>query len=693
MIFRFTLNNDIEGSQEINEPDGWKDVKISLERDPVFHSLVEVIDTAFFFYNANDFVDGGRQYLINIEQTQGIAAVVTLLVEISEDDGTTWDEVFTGNLDLSTIKDISSGEKFYKFQCAILPSSIWSTFMNRKSLQIDLNSTASLDGVTVATPTTRNVLLTPQAVRKNGRYEQYPSSDSNYVQWGYNLSATKKYAGVDLPNIVLNEVGTKYNYPDGDGVAADPAAAATIDLELVNVDEAGTYAFDIQIVLADQEFAVGSTYPSAGTIQIILEINKNVGTVLTESIVGTIAVNQRGVHTYTGSMSLNKGDLIKLYIKYNAVGAATYYVIADSIYENSYISITADTTVGNTTIEALTVFDAANSLVKRMTNNDFSVVSDYLTTGCGRYNVISKGKNVRGYSFTEKPFSMSFDDWWNGMNPIFCLGLGQDGDTIRIEDMGYFYDNDTSYNFDNVQGIERSYDPSILPKSFKIGYQTWSAESGSGIDDPQTVHEYSTVFKLFGQAVQQLSTFVTAGMAIEQTRRKGKTENEDWKLDENVILIATDASYVPEQDTPFTSITNIFNGSTRYNIRHTPYRMFQRWLQNWSAAFQVYLSDIFRFNQGEGNVTMSVGANSDTCDTETWTENQNVLPSNDPFHTAEMYNTTEMDLKWSDYKTIRDNRTKPVGISATSSDHKKVHIEKLEYDIVKAKVTVKGHTK
>jgi len=40
-LFRFTLDNDIEGPLQISEPGGWDDAKIKLERNEKYHSLVE----------------------------------------------------------------------------------------------------------------------------------------------------------------------------------------------------------------------------------------------------------------------------------------------------------------------------------------------------------------------------------------------------------------------------------------------------------------------------------------------------------------------------------------------------------------------------------------------------------------------------------------------------------------------------
>ena len=45
----------------------------------------------------------------------------------------------------------------------------------------------------------------------------------------------------------------------------------------------------------------------------------------------------------------------------------------------------------------------------------------------------------------------------------------------------------------------------------------------------------------------------------------------------------------------------------------------------------------------------------------------------------------EHPLSWADYKAIRNNRTKAIGVSRTDSNHMICFIKRLEYDINKSK--------
>lgn len=701
MQFRFTLYNSVAGSRVINEPDGWKDIKIKLVRDKDYHSLIEMIDTSFFYYNSGNSIDGGREFISGIESTQGINAIVRLTIELTEDDNS-YDTVFIGNLDLSTVKDISKDNKFYRYQCNIIPSDLWSTFLNRRSTPIDLKSTTDLDGNAVAAPTSGNLQLSSQAVRKNADYEQYDGIDPLYSKWGWDYTATNLFFPIDLPSIIQNEIATKLNYPSGQAGPNDPSAYNTPDLQLITCLEAGTYNFTIQIVLSDKSSGSAGSVPIAGSWLVKFEINKGTPTSLTAVTHGTNGVDARTVYTYTGSQTLLVGDQIKLYFQSTLtglVGTETVYVIGNGAYEDSYIRISADTLYTDSVAEYLLVHDAGNSLIKRMTASQFSLYSDYFggttqgygANGCGYLNGILKGLHVRGYTLTEKPFSMAFDDWWGGLNPMFNLGLGPElvagVERLRVEQKDHFYDDNPILYFDFVDGIERSYDQSMILKSVQIGYTQWSAESASGIDDPQTTHTYSTVYKIVGTDSIIKSGFVAASLAIEQTRRNRKTTNQDWRMDDNIMIIALSDTTTPEVNVHFTGIFDLLNSTTRYNIRHTPNRLLKRWNKFLSASLQTYLSSKFKFTYGEGNYTFSVGTNTDTCDTGTWAEGEDVSPSSSPYCTAQTYMCI-VDLSWTDYKLLRDNRHRAIAISNTGADHKICHIDTLEYAIATAKATI-----
>jgi hypothetical protein len=140
--FRFTLSNTIAGSVVISEPGGWDTAVLKLERNEDFHSLVEFYDQPMLFYGQDGRYNGGIDYIRAIEKSQGPDAQVTILVEISEDYGTTYETMFSGLLDITSIKETD----FYKLESGVIRNDFWQKFINRKGTDVDLSSTTDLDG-------------------------------------------------------------------------------------------------------------------------------------------------------------------------------------------------------------------------------------------------------------------------------------------------------------------------------------------------------------------------------------------------------------------------------------------------------------------------------------------------------------------------------------------------------------------
>src|SRR5690348_11586508 len=123
MNFRFTLTHDFLGSHEINEVDGWKDCKIKLERDKNFRSLVEYFEGDFIFYGSNGVVDGGLDFIKQVEQAYGVDATIEILIEVSFDEFT-YENLFEGQLNLSGIQEMPDN----KAQIPIIRDDFWAKF-------------------------------------------------------------------------------------------------------------------------------------------------------------------------------------------------------------------------------------------------------------------------------------------------------------------------------------------------------------------------------------------------------------------------------------------------------------------------------------------------------------------------------------------------------------------------------------
>lgn len=279
---------------------------------------------------------------------------------------------------------------------------------------------------------------------------------------------------------------------------------------------------------------------------------------------------------------------------------------------------------------------------------------------------------------------------------------------IRVEEKVYQYDESdgTSVDFSNVWDITRKYDNDRIFNKVEIGYTRWQSEDVSGIDDPQSKKTYATRFKKVGKSIQLYSEWMAASLAIEQTRRTTREKSADYKYDNETFIIAlnplpqdespdTSPDYLhfdPELDENFSSVTNLLNSETRYNLRLTPARNFLRWQNYLQGALQVNVGSDFKFSSAEGNYDMTSTMDDGGCLNDAFngvelSEKENIQVTTDYIHLAQLYEFS-IPMDWSDYVLIRDNRRKPIGVSQSNTGHVNMFIKTLEFKPVEGSATI-----
>lgn len=196
-------------SYVINEPDGWKDCKLKLTRDPVFHSLVEYFEGSFIFYGDNGRVNGGYDILKQWDAEGGPDAAINILIEYTDDD-TEFETVFEGQLDMSMADWMLDN----KVRIPIIKDSFWATFMGRKDIPVDLTSSTDLDENEIDEPVSEiEISLPSQKIRYNGEYNwlesvTYPADEDDegffgmQLDWDENVvDDIKKF---DLPRVPID---------------------------------------------------------------------------------------------------------------------------------------------------------------------------------------------------------------------------------------------------------------------------------------------------------------------------------------------------------------------------------------------------------------------------------------------------------------------------------------------------------
>jgi hypothetical protein len=701
MRLRFTLTHAIEGSKVISEPDGWKDATIGFERHADFHSLVEFFKSSFMSYGSNGTEDGGRDWVLNIEKTYGVDEDIELLVEIDPNDTDEYEAIYTGQISLNLL--VESLDEDHMAQLVFTQKSFWTKFVSRFQNKVNIKSILSESGEAVTAASEIDLPLPSQVI--TATYER--KADPELLSFTQGFGLTTGYCIFDAKPS-LDELETVIDY----GIQISSELPTDVSKYFYKAKYGGVHDVDISI---RYNFTLSGV--AIFDIRWYYAIRQNgalsmpvqIGTTHTGTL---FSIPDDGAKVASFTITLNPDDEIYIWgvIGLSASADITYFADYDTDLGAPFVpvftecKIVGQTIFKDSTTKAFLSHNVMDAIVERITDQPDLFYSEYLgnaytsrvygSEGCGSLLANAKGLHIRGYDLSAKPFFMSAQEWWQGINPIHNLGLGYEKlsevDVIRVERKEHFYDDSaTSVLLSNVRKIKRSYDPDHQFNQIEIGYEKWQsqAESGtgtpSGIDDPQTKRTFNSRFKKVGKKLAILSKWVAASLTLETTRRVGNLKSANYTYDDETFVIALksngDGTFAPELDENFTTLTNLSNSDTRYNSRLTPGRNLLRWLNYISGCLQSYLSSTFKFSSGEGNFDMTSQMDTSCLGDDTLVNEKGNFSIGTDFLFLPMAYEIEHYLTWEQYVSIRESKNLAIGVSQTATDHKKMFIKNLDY--------------
>ncbi|MBX4188402.1 MAG: hypothetical protein KW793_04715, partial [Candidatus Doudnabacteria bacterium] len=452
----------------VENPIGWDTAVISLERHKNYHSLIEYFKGNFMWYGL------GMSTLKEIQAGFGFNTVIGLEIDISFKIGV-YTNIFIGQVKLPTSEEIIIADREdYKITAPILREDFWTKFINRSDSQVNLEGVVDLDGN--ARTAVNKIVLPMPSQRLRTKLDGYIQT----TPFGFQIWSSGDCVQVDVDTYIFNEVGIKNNLPVLLNTGGRPGS-------LIDAQYAGSYDFDISFdcsLVPDSPIPNEAKIVTAAIVTFFIQINDDAAIPFSITDFVEAGINEGfSRFEYTGTHSLNVGDRVRIYGRFLSsqtvlefvTWGLTDYAAGDlslippwpsSI--GSYIRCTADTSFVDTETDAYLIKDAAESIISKLVGQNAVVKSDYLDT-CKGHNAIFRGKHVRGYDFATKQFSMSWEEWWKGADPLLFLGLSYTEvlgvKKIEIEDRAYFYDATPVVNISNVNKLVRRYDLEKIYKS------------------------------------------------------------------------------------------------------------------------------------------------------------------------------------------------------------------------------------
>lgn len=676
------------GQKTVKNPAGWKKTIISLERSETYHSLIEQFKASNLWYG------NARETLLAIQASDGPNAEVRVTLEVKWSELGAYEFIFDGLIKLAQFEEIFTGIKSNKLNAPIIRDGFWSKFHNRYDRPVNLEGTTDLDGGTRAAVNKTSVLMRGQIIDSNVSAK---SPDYGEELDFNDSSSTNQLFQFSWNTIEVNELG----------LFTLPQSLTTNLVNQIEINKDGEYEFDIKTYMYLPFFA---TSPDQLSNRVRVYIKKNDETpILLTEVYPYLGLNDGAFYEDVILFSCVIGDKITIYGDSGNYGSwPSTSGIGKTLWWNgvfdevplqpefvSHLKINGKTTFPDTTTDAYLIKEAAQSIISKYVGADSPLISTKFSNTTFNRNAIFRGKHNRGYSFSEKEMSMSFKNWWEAANPAFNLCLGytkvSGADKIYIEDKSYAYNPTPIVNLPNARNLVRRYDLEKFFSSIEFGFEKWSAESASGIDDHQTKRIYNTNIKTFGQDFKNLSKFFCAALGIEQSRRNRVELGKDDRLDEELMMVSVipdGSDWQLEFDENFDNVNNVLNPDKRANLRHSAVRLFKRWQNFYNPSLKT--SESFTFGRGEGNYDAQTRL--DPADYEA-TANPDELVDEKGNRQANgarlwvpvIWELQEYEMRWTTYKQIRDNKENAVGLSRTEADFAPMFIVNLDFEMFNGK--------
>lgn len=660
--FRWTLNNTVSGILVIGDPMGWEELNLTLVRDELWHSVTsEFITNLGFYCTLPSGIEGGKEYIDNIYETQGIDALVTILVEYRCADES-FDTLFDGKLNMPTYKtgiDDDVGEMTF---VDIVRNDFWQTVRDGRDIPINLNSLIALDGsaLTAYTFAPASINLSSQIIDLQSEIDGTAFLDQNIfdgiIRPQFATGVAEQIYFQSLLPVTTDDLTTIGDNPDFHNKSNIPITVIEPNLvTFYNSEENSPIRFPETYTVSWN--ITGTFTDTIGVVQ-----NRSLVTNLTLFIVygqdyttaqvdlqlinlGVIAgyvtgfVNPFGPipFAFAGNQNIimNRGDKIWLvwqstgggYLVTTGVGPHT--LVFDFNYTTSQLTLDVASVITPGTDPGFALYETGARLSESITGQTpFAFKSDLLgrtdsqpnvggapvygVDGCGSLNFDFSGLAMRGYGKhkieSPLPDFATLTDFFDCVDAVYNAGMGMEQhsgqDVLRLEELDFFYSNSSIIQLTNVNNIQFVNDESFSYNELEIGFAQFEPENFNGLDEINTKQSYNLPIRTIKNKLTKLSPWLASGYAIEDVKRTIFTQGRDHKYDNNRFIIAVKRvlmTFAADDDTDFSATVGIDNPTTRRNIKITPKRNLLRHLNVLGGGIEKTAGATIDFREGADN--------------------------------------------------------------------------------------------
>lgn len=565
--------NSIEKELQ-HSPIGWADTEIMFQRDTVYWGIFTEIS------KGTQYVLDGAMILRYIKATQGFEGVCILLVKMFDESSMSYQTFYKGDIDFSNDSD---EENYVEANIASTGLQQLLTSRQDTNYEIDLLAPEAIsikfDGVKLAS----NVLFVPgqgdnsAGGLPNNDLVGATSIEVLNISFSGQQDAATSFISSRSQTYAQYSGGSPSSYASGGWLFR-----ANTTISEVNIS--GT----IQAIVDALDAAVGSTYTYE--IRVLIK-HAATNTFTTEILYQNTSLPQNTFttlsipinHTLTNDLLVN--DCVYIYASWVNASPGE----KKSVYpiDQSTIYVTYNAKVPTTNTKALRYFDAANSLVKQISNGNSILKSSLLSVSqsdpTSRFNNFDTDPHslclTSGNALTQSAtpyiqtnFTDMFKELFGNLNAAAFI---DSDDNLNIERLVDVFQDVKIATIDECNNITKKTYTGKIFNDIKVGYQSVDTTSLIGQDETNGTYEYlADKVTRFKNPVDFTSQYIGAVSQIESRRASAvildSSNQPTTTTDDNATyIIEVDPTPISGNYKPYLpigTISGINDPSNTYNI-------------------------------------------------------------------------------------------------------------------------------
>lgn len=626
-----------------NEPIGWKDDDLELDRHKKYHGIFTN------FTNNLEFINEAKDYINSAYRIGGINTNLTLIKELLVDDGVdvVWRNRYTAKADFNTMVNTQT-RLTIKFNSNDLAELIKSHESDEFEIESNdpNNPLTSIDGKPLDLLVLDKVEIKGRSLTTRGESQWSGSVFTIFTNSEFNV-LTSNGIPYTIFTDLISQGPDRHSAVFSTGAQVENITADSLFFDDVDTDQEPTRTIKIDYGIQFQASQHSEDLITVNILRVKFDFD--------DAEYSTIEDVELGNFTSTSShlTPFEVNGTVEFVLQWDEGLIITYNGVRQAIHRKQQLILNEVVHFESSpNLDFIFNHDLKNRLMSIITGRNDAYYSKYfgreelgyVEDGQGGLIGVMSGFWARAFnreSEKYKSLKISLKDALESSMAVFNTGIGIEivnfQERLREEDLKYFYQIEVAVRLPNqIKDVKRSVDKSLFFSGMTFGYdKSGDYEESQGLDEPNTKTEYVTPIRKSTNKFKKTSKIRADEYGMELARRKPQISNpdEDTRYDDNnwfLDLKRTDFEGYEQKD--YTNRlqelpSGIHSPETFRSMFFTPLRMLMRHAWVFKAGMELYLDNIIKYISKDKNSTLTTHANSDwsLALDNPYTENEDIL--------------------------------------------------------------------